>query len=96
MSDTDTRLAEITARAEAATAGPWTADSWEIHGPGGWVAESCDINDYKKSVADGTFIANARTDIPFLLALVAERDVQIAGLLAAEPTLDDDQPGAPR
>lgn len=34
--------------------------------------------------------------VPDLLSLVAERDVQIAYLIAAEPTLDDDQPGAPQ
>ena len=31
-----------------------------------------------------------------LESVLAERDEQIAHLLAAEPTLDDDQPGAPR
>lgn len=178
--NTDSRLAEIQARVQAATEGPWTADSWEIHSPTGWIAESCDIDNYPKSAADGAFIANARQDIPFLLARVAEletfargcdgegcvlphsswcirarefaaqhsgctcgepwtdtpqthaghcwllsppddemewhrkrvaelltrideleatlaeRDEQLAGLISAEPTLDDDQPGVPR
>lgn len=42
-----------------------------------------------KLVADGKAIDDLRD-------LLAERDKQIAELLAAEPTLDDDQPGVPR
>lgn len=35
-------------------------------------------------------------EVDRLKSTLAERDEQIAGLLADEPTLDDDQPGAPR
>ncbi|MFE9844755.1 hypothetical protein [Streptomyces goshikiensis] len=43
-----------------------------------------------------TWAKAAESEVVRLRALVAERDEQIANLLAAEPTLDDDQPGAPR
>jgi hypothetical protein len=36
-----------------------------------------------------------RADLAEANAKLAERDEQIAYLLAAEPTLDDDQPGVP-
>ncbi|MFJ7269358.1 hypothetical protein ACIQV3_22400 [Streptomyces sp. NPDC099050] len=42
-----------------------------------------------KLEADGKAIDDLR-------AVLVERDKQIAELIAAEPTLDDDQPGAPR
>ncbi|MFD4921202.1 hypothetical protein ACFWNE_07760 [Streptomyces goshikiensis] len=50
----------------------------------------------------GAALAEARAKLEIaerrnreLAATLAERDEQIAGLLAAEPTLDDDQPGVP-
>ena len=54
------RIAEIRARVEAATPGPWTTKT--LH----------------TTLADADFIAHSRTDLPFLLNLVAsltaERD----------------------
>ncbi|MEV6580197.1 hypothetical protein AB0M92_18765 [Streptomyces sp. NPDC051582] len=40
--------------------------------------------------------SRAELTVERLGRLIAERDEQIAYLIAAEPTLDDDQPGAPR
>jgi hypothetical protein len=40
--------------------------------------------------------ARAELAVEQLGRLLAERDEQIAYLLAAEPTLDDDQPGVPQ
>lgn len=40
-------------------------------------------------------MAYLNSELTRLESALAERDEQIAGLLAAEPTLDDDQPGVP-
>lgn len=96
--DADARLAEIRVRVQSATPGPWAAN------PGGHPgiltrAATGDIlavlGGCAQDEADADFIAHSRTDTGFLLDLLAERDEQIAYLLAAEPTLDDDQPGVP-
>ena len=64
---TPERLAEIRARAEAATEGPWfgSAGGLYIYGatPGDEVART-------NRPADATFIAAARTDVPELVAEV--------------------------
>ena len=64
MTDQTERLAEIRARVEAATPGPWTTKT--LH----------------TTLADATFIAASRQDIPYLLDLVdsltAERDAALA------------------
>ncbi|MFI5831011.1 hypothetical protein ACIA6C_27820 [Streptomyces sp. NPDC051578] len=39
---------------------------------------------------------SAEAEVVRLRTVLAERDEQIAYLIAAEPTLDDDQPGAPQ
>lgn len=74
ITDSD-RLAQIAARAEAATAGPWVVDGRGVTARG-----------YVTS-HDWVFIAHAREDVPWLLALVerltaelAQRDEQIAAL----------------
>ena len=60
MTDNTDRLAQIRARVEAATPGPWTSKT--LH----------------TTLADATFIADSRVDVPYLLDLVAsltaERD----------------------
>jgi hypothetical protein len=72
------RRAEIAARAEAATPGPWCTDSSEIYQGteytswAVWVGETCDPDDRRKSRADAEFIAAARTDVPALLAEVEQ------------------------
>lgn len=71
MNLTDERLAEIRARADAATEGPWAADHTEIYGlhRGIWIAE-CSREEWGEGDVDGAFIAHARTDVPDLLAEV--------------------------
>lgn len=83
-----TRLAEIWARAQAATDGPWrmrhgatTEDAIHVEFgevlvvPDGWGWAD---NDWRKINADAEFIAHARSDVPWLMAevdrLTGERD----------------------
>lgn len=79
------RLDAIAARAEAATAGPWCTDSWEIYqgaeyepGLSLWVGETCrGTSSPEQDCADAEFVAAARADVPALVAevrrLLAER-----------------------
>ena len=68
---TPERLAEIEARAEAATEGPWEAwdrgIGFEVH-----VNAECLNSEFRETFrqADAEFIAAARTDVPDLLAEV--------------------------
>jgi len=69
------QYAEIAARAEAATPGPWMADGAEIYrAPFGdvdtdqWIGETLRITDEDASNADAEFVAHSRTDVPALLA----------------------------
>ncbi|MCX5112173.1 hypothetical protein OOK13_40440 [Streptomyces sp. NBC_00378] len=85
---TPARLAEILARAEAATPGPWCTDSWEIYqgaeyeAGAEWIGETCrgvaGAADLEQDRATASFVASARTDVPDLVAVVrlltAERD----------------------
>lgn len=71
------QLAEIAARAEAATPGPWCTDDWEIYTgteylpwASTWIGETCRPEDRKGARVDAAFIAAARTDVPVLLAEV--------------------------
>ncbi|MFE5514502.1 hypothetical protein ACFQ9J_28605 [Streptomyces sp. NPDC056529] len=72
------RLAEILARANAATEGPWCTDSWEIYqgteyvpGISFWIGETCrGTADMEQDRADAAFVAAARTDVPELVAEV--------------------------
>ena len=78
---TPERLAEIRARAEAATEGPWEAtweegdDWWSITGApqrvgadGPWALCPEVATSDARDPADATFIAHARTDVPDLVA----------------------------
>lgn len=73
------RLAGIAARTEAATAGPWCADAWEIYqgseyvpGVSLWIGETCrGTGSPEQDRADAAFVAHAREDVPALLARVA-------------------------
>lgn len=91
----DDRAAQIRARAEAATDGPWESDSAD---PSIWSPDVIVIGNYTRAddynsaawedatEADREFIAHARSDIPWLLAeverLTAENQEQRARLSA--------------
>jgi hypothetical protein len=74
------RLAEITARAEAATPGPWCTDGWEIYQGAPedvpnllkWIGETCRPEDTEGAAADAAFVAAAREDVPALLAEIEQ------------------------
>lgn len=75
---TEEELAAIEARAIAATEGPWTHDDTTCS----VVADSDKVKDW--SITDlvtwenGRFIANARADVPALIAEVRRLRVQLA------------------
>jgi hypothetical protein len=86
---TPEQLAEIEARANAATEGPWEVDrnypftsdlvgifASDIKQYVVKVADQ-DWEDNPTSADDATFIANARTDVPALLALVREQQAKL-------------------
>jgi hypothetical protein len=94
------RLAEIRARAEAATPGPWRFMGHERHNRGELVSESganvlfglhCNdstaelIGDREEQ--DTAFIAHAREDIPYLLAAMAEAQERIEAWKEAHDSL---------
>jgi hypothetical protein len=85
--------AEILARAEAATPGPWCADQWEIYqgeeyipGVSPWLGETCDVARSERSRENAAFVAAARTDVPALLAETARLRAQVAELESALDT----------
>ncbi|MDX3637344.1 hypothetical protein PV728_45590 [Streptomyces europaeiscabiei] len=82
------RLAEIEARADAATAGPWCTDAWEIYqgveyvpGISFWIGETCrGTSELGQDRADAAFVAAARSDVPALVAEVRRQAARIAEL----------------
>ena len=74
----DTRLAEIRARVENATPGPWDARQYpqgggRVYEPDGYPLPgcfNCGENDAVYEEGDAEFIAASRTDLPALLAAV--------------------------
>lgn len=78
MSDLDA----IQRRADAATEGPWKSEPYR--GPHEFVRVTspvdCGIHNLAEDVRphDAEFIANARTDIPTLLALVRSQQARLA------------------
>ncbi|WP_326739095.1 hypothetical protein [Streptomyces sp. NBC_01022] len=95
MPEPTTRLAEIEARAAAATGGTWgthydgtvyyVASDIRLTGAdttcSRQIAElTDDPADKTQTYHDATFIRQARADIPFLLAQLRERDAEIAEL----------------
>lgn len=82
----DIDLDAIEARANAATAGPWCTDDWEIfqgteYEPGIslWIGETCrGTSDLEQDRADATFVAHARTDVPALVAEVRRLRAELA------------------
>lgn len=84
MNSNEERLAEIRARLGAATEGPWAVAgrSWEIVQPAEDDPDRFDIMDLpianaQERRSDAEFIAHARTDIPWLLDLVAQHEATI-------------------
>jgi hypothetical protein len=92
------REAEIAARVEAATPGPWCTDSWEIYqgaeyvAGAEWIGETCRAGEMDDSRADAEFVAHARTDVPALLAELAavraERDQARAEAIECKSSVD--------
>ncbi|MFZ3592244.1 hypothetical protein [Streptomyces sp. BH104] len=79
---TDEQLAEIQARTESATPGPWWTDILPEHGgesigidaPGdNWIVPVQDLHE-----PDAEFVAHARTDVPTLLAEVQRLKGELA------------------
>ena len=65
------RLAEISARASAATPGPWKwSPNYNLTGSDDMILIPTDGGMYLPEDRDAAFIAHARTDIPWLLAEV--------------------------
>ncbi len=74
------RLAEIEARANAATPGPWEPEHRGVVGNDVFIVEDCVTAGWDAYRANQAFIATARTDVP---ALVAEVRRLTAALAAA-------------
>ena len=99
---TPERLAEIRARVEAATPGPWQWVNWandipehpadwlvsppetRPHGPSEWFPDLQNLlihaptdADAELTLADRSFVAHAREDVPALLAYIAELEDQL-------------------
>ena len=73
---TDQRIAEITARCEAATPGPWetaldVGKKYYIAPPSYGVRDFCYLSGGFDREQDASFIAHAREDIPYLLSQLA-------------------------
>lgn len=97
---TEQRIAEIHARCEAATPGPWEwgvcNESWgevEAESLKGVITLKDDYPGYPEcgehlimelSKPDADFIAHSREDVPFLLDQLAERDREIERLREAQ------------
>jgi hypothetical protein len=81
---TEQQLTDIENRAQAATAGPWCTDAWEIYqgseyqpGLSMWIGETCrGGTSLEQDRADAAFVAAARTDVPALVAAVRRLQVQ--------------------
>lgn len=72
----DPRLAEMRAREQAATRGPWRAGKSgnnNVYGPDGDYDASGAVAAVFKGPANREFIAHAREDIPYLLDLVQQQ-----------------------
>lgn len=74
---TEAQLAEIEARANAATPGPWTADN-EYDEPAVVGPDNRDLALFVETDADAAFLANARTDVPALVAEVRRLRAELA------------------
>lgn len=89
---TSKRLEEIKARADAATPGPWEFEPQEVEEDdepctGAWVPKACPFTYgdglYYMDDANAEFVANARQDVPDLLAEVERLKSQYDELVDA-------------
>lgn len=96
MTDITERLAEIEARVEAATEGPWRfepegeshcgepqccSEYWDNRI---WGADRVLAESHMLSEADAEFIAHARTDVPWLVEQVRQRDEVLHWLISMD------------
>lgn len=84
---TDEQLAEIEARANAATPGPWVQsqrDTWMVYRDGGGTPE-VDVGGGYDTKENANFIAHARSDVPALVAEVRRLRVALIWLLMSLP-----------
>jgi hypothetical protein len=87
---TDQQLADIAARHQAATEGPWTVseDYSDVLGPDG--DQLASYWNPTSETRNGEFIAHARQDVPALLAMVRRQQDQIRFLLTVLAKKDAD------
>lgn len=83
QSMSDDRIAEIKARANAATPGPWTASAPHPYCGEIWVVGPDDpdgaiATGFDDTPADAAFIAHARTDVPWLLDRIEALEQELA------------------
>jgi hypothetical protein len=98
MSTPDTkRLAEIQARADKATKGPWAVNGLTVIASGdGELEHLADYEtlgdteeDFDQMLADADFSASAREDVPWLLAEVARLTVELCETTTLAVELSD-------
>jgi hypothetical protein len=101
--DIEQRLAEIEARANGATGGPWLRDTCSVitralatrrHVDGGTYGVICDTGE-DDDCTSLDFIAHSRTDIPWLIAQLREARKREHKLHEALEMLRDHQNGPP-
>jgi hypothetical protein len=83
-------LATIRQRTESATAGPWTTQGRYVIGADGIITAAS----YENAI-DAAFIANARQDIPMLLAEIERlqsilEPLYVEGIISREDEDDDE------
>lgn len=76
------RLAEIEARANAATPGPWEPEHRGVVGNDVFIVEDCVTAGWDAYRANQAFIATARTDVPDLVAEVRRLTAALATVTA--------------
>ncbi|WP_098892234.1 hypothetical protein [Streptomyces sp. or3] len=94
---TPDREQEIRAREQAATPGPWQSDGAEIYGTLGgvlmvdlWVGETLDVENQERSNADASFMADARSAVPELLAEVERLRTRVVELERSAVLAEED------
>ncbi len=84
-------LAAIKARVEAATPGPWLQSDRSIYDVLVRPVASTDRREDVEAHADGSFIAESRTDVPYLLALVERYEAALREIAKREGAWSRDQ-----